>query len=64
MKLELSELICISDALADKIDYMVQNGDGTDPQTNLVYVMLKDVFKKVNDEYKEIAKNNPDVGAN
>ncbi len=56
MKLELHELICISDALADKIDHMVQNGDGLDPQSNLVYRMLKDVFKKVNDEYKEKAK--------
>ena len=51
MNLTLTELIKLSDALADKIDYMVQNGDGTDVQQNIDYANYKALFKKVNDEY-------------
>tara|TARA_A100001011_G_C14046871_1_gene730162 strand:+ start:99 stop:314 length:216 start_codon:yes stop_codon:yes gene_type:complete len=51
MNLTLTELIRLSDALADKIDYMVQNGDGTDVQQNIDYANYKALFKKVNDEY-------------
>ena len=53
MKLELMDLIAISDALADKMDYMVQNADGTDRNANIVYGHLKALFKKVNDEYED-----------
>ena len=61
MKLELMELIAISDALADKMDYMVQNADGTDRNANIVYGHLKALFKKVNDEYSDrvTATNEP-----
>jgi hypothetical protein len=38
------------------MDFMVQNADGTDPQVNLVYSALKDVFKKVNAECSERVK--------
>ena len=51
MKLDCADLIAISNALADKMDYMVQNADGTDRNANIVYGHLKDLFKKVNDEY-------------
>ena len=58
MNLTLAELIKLSDALADKIDYMVQNGDGTDVQQNIDYANYKALFKKVNDEYaKQWAKS-------
>ena len=53
MNLTLAELIRLSDALANKLDYMVQNGDGTDPYQNLDYAKYKDLFKKVNDEYSD-----------
>ena len=51
MNLTLAELIKLSDALANKLDYMVQNGDGTDVQQNIDYAHYKALFKKVNDEY-------------
>ena len=51
MNLTLAELIRLSDALANKLDYMVQNGDGTDPYQNIDYAKYKALFKKVNDEY-------------
>jgi len=51
MNLTLAELIRLSDALASKLDYMVQNGDGTSVQENLDYANYKALFKKVNDEY-------------
>ena len=51
MNLTLAELIRLSDALANKLDYMVQNGDGTDVQQNIDYAHYKALFKKVNDEY-------------
>ena len=53
MNLTLAELIRLSDALAGKLDYMVQNGDGTDVQQNLDYAKYKALFKKVNDEYED-----------
>ena len=53
MKLDFADLIAISNALADKMDYMVQNADGTDRNANIVYAHLKDLFKKVNDEYSD-----------
>ena len=53
MNLTLAELIRLSDALANKLDYMVQNGDGTDVQQNLDYAKYKALFKKVNDEYED-----------
>jgi hypothetical protein len=53
MNLTLPELIRLSDALANKLDYMVQNGDGTDVQQNLDYAKYKALFKKVNDEYED-----------
>ena len=58
MKLELMDLIAISDALADKMHYMVQNADGTDRNANIVYGHLKALFKKVNDEYSAKSKAN------
>jgi len=61
MKLELADLIALSNALADKLDHMLQNADGTDPQVNLVYRHIKDLFKKVNDEYAERVKEIPTV---
>jgi hypothetical protein len=51
MNFTLAELIKLSDALANKLDYMVQNGDGTDVQQNIDYAHYKALFKKVNDEY-------------
>ena len=51
MNLTLAELIRLSDALANKLDYMVQNGDGTDPYQNIDYAHYKALFKKVNDQY-------------
>jgi len=56
-KFGFAELVIISNALADKMDFMVQNADGTDPQVNLVYSALKDVFKKVNAECSERVKD-------
>lgn len=53
MDFTLAELIRLSDALAGKLDYMVQNGDGTDVQENLDYAKYKALFKKVNDEYED-----------
>tara|TARA_R100000278_G_C5373611_1_gene129868 strand:- start:38 stop:289 length:252 start_codon:yes stop_codon:yes gene_type:complete len=53
MNLTLAELIRLSDALANKLDYMVQNGDGTDPYQNIDYAKYKALFKKVNDEYSD-----------
>ena len=53
MNFTLAELIRLSDALAGKLDYMVQNGDGTDVQQNLDYAKYKALFKKVNDEYED-----------
>ena len=53
MNLTLPELIRLSDALANKLDHMVQNGDGTDVQQNLDYAKYKALFKKVNDEYED-----------
>ena len=53
MNLPLAELIRLSDALANKLDYMVQNGDGTDPYQNLDYAKYKALFNKVNDEYSD-----------
>ena len=53
MNLTLSELIRLSDALTNKLDYMVQNDDGTDVQQNLDYAKYKALFKKVNDEYED-----------
>jgi len=53
MNLTLPELIRLSDALAGKLDYMVQHGDGTDVQQNLDYAKYKALFKKVNDEYED-----------
>jgi hypothetical protein len=50
MKLTLAELIRLSDALASKLDYMVQNGDGASVQENLDYAKYKALFKKINDE--------------
>ncbi len=67
MKLSLADLIALSNALADKMDHMVQNADelelhdaSSDPNFDasnpLVYRHLKDLFKKVNDEYAERVK--------
>ena len=53
MDFTLAELIRLSDALANKLDYMVQNGDGTDPYQNIDYAKYKALFKKVNDEYED-----------
>ena len=53
MNLTLADLIRLSDALASKLDYMVQNGDGTSVQENLDYAKYKALFKKVNDEYSD-----------
>tara|TARA_R100001015_G_C4485617_1_gene64760 strand:- start:259 stop:477 length:219 start_codon:yes stop_codon:yes gene_type:complete len=53
MNLTLLELTRLSDALASKLDYMVQNGDGTDVQQNLDYAKYKALFVKVNDEYSD-----------
>ena len=62
MNLTLAELIKLSDALADKIDYMVQNGDGTDVQQNIDYANYKALFKKVNDEYAKQWVKTPYAG--
>ena len=62
MNLTLTELIKLSDALADKIDYMVQNGDGTDVQQNIDYANYKALFKKVNDEYAKQWVKTPYAG--
>lgn len=62
MNLTLTELIKLSDALADKIDYMVQNGDGTDVQQNIDYAKYKALFKKVNDEYAKQWVKTPYAG--
>ena len=62
MNLTLTELIRLSDALADKIDYMVQNGDGTDVQQNIDYANYKALFKKVNDEYAKQWVKTPYAG--
>tara|TARA_R100000353_G_scaffold119596_1_gene85143 strand:- start:2 stop:208 length:207 start_codon:yes stop_codon:yes gene_type:complete len=53
MNLTLAELIRLSDALASKLDYMVQKGNGTSVQENLDYAKYKALFKKINDEYSE-----------
>ena len=62
MNLTLAELIRLSDALANKLDYMVQNGDGTDVQQNIDYANYKALFKKVNDEYAKQWVKTPYAG--
>jgi len=62
MNLTLLELTRLSDALASKLDYMVQNGDGTDPYQNIDYAHYKALFKKVNDEYAKQWVKTPYAG--
>ena len=49
-------VIAIKDTSNRKTGSMVQNADGTDRNTNIVYAHLKDLFKKVNDEHSDRLK--------